>query len=256
MSPPRETGLPEIDEAAAWQQVEFGSYIADLPVWRELAEAAAGPIAELGAGAGRVSLDLAEAGREVIAVDRDPELAARLKSSAAERGLAVSTVVADLSSPADLRLRSHPVLAIAPLHLIQEFDGASRLALLGRLTELMAPGGTVALTVVDESTLLNAGAASTQILPDMRELEGWVYSSEPLWVQVGENALTVRRLRERVSPEGQMERKVHDEILYRVSPDRLELEGEEAGLRRAGRRQISSGPNEADSTVVLLEAPA
>ena len=50
----------------------------------------------------------------------------------------------------------------------------------------MAPGGTIALTVVDETTLLSAGAASTQILPDMRELDGWVYSSEPLWVQVGD----------------------------------------------------------------------
>jgi hypothetical protein len=52
-----------------------------------------------------------------------------------------------------------------------------------------------------------------------------------------------------------MERSVHDELLHRVSPDRLELEAEEAGLHRAGRRQISSGPNEADSTVVLLEVP-
>ena len=60
-----------------------------------------------------------------------------------------------------------------------------RRAWLARLRELMAPGGTLALTVVDESTLLSTGTASTQILPDMRELEGWVYSSEPLWVQVG-----------------------------------------------------------------------
>jgi hypothetical protein len=90
----------------------------------------------------------------------------------------------------------------------------------------------------------------------MRELDGWVYSSEPLWVQVSDEALHVRRLRERVSPDGEMERSVHDDLLYRVSPDRLELEGEEAGLRRAGRRQISSGPDEADSAVVLLEVPA
>jgi hypothetical protein len=135
-------------------------------------------------------------------------------------------------------------------------DGAARPALLGRLAELLAPGGTIALTVVDESTLLSSGTAATQILPDMRELDGWVYSSEPLWVQVGDDTLKVRRLRERVSPDGEIQRTVQDEILNRISPDRLELEGEEAGLRRAGRRQISSGPNEADSTVVLLEVPA
>jgi hypothetical protein len=120
----------------------------------------------------------------------------------------------------------------------------------------MEPGATIALTVVDETTLLGSGVAAAQILPDMLEIGGWVYSSEPLWVQVDEDVLRVRRLRERVSPEGQMERTVHDEVLHRVSPDRLELEAEDTGLRRAGRRQITSGPNEADSVAVLLEVPA
>lgn len=256
MSSPRETGAPALEEAAIWQLVEFGSYTADLPLWRELTEVTRGPVLELGGGAGRVTLHLAETGAELIAVERDPGLAASLESSAAERGLSVSVAIADLDAPADLRLPAEPALALGPLHLIQELDGAARPALLGRLAELMAPGATIALTVVDETTLLSSGAASTQILPDMRELDGWVYSSEPLWVQVGDEALKIRRLRERVSPDGRMERAVHDEFLHRVSPDRLELEAEGAGLRRAGRRLISSGPNEADSAVVLLQVPA
>jgi predicted O-methyltransferase YrrM len=256
MSPARDTGAPEATEAAIWQEVEFGSYGADLPLWTELAEAADGPVLELGAGAGRVGLHLAGEGHEVIATERDPDLAVALELSASERGLPLSVVAADLGSLDDLRLPSRPKLAIGPLHVIQMLDWAARPTLLRRLGDLMAPGSTVALTVVDESNLLRAGAATTQILPDMRELDGWVYSSEPLWVQVGDEVLTVRRLRERVSPEGRVERTVQDEILRRVSPDRLELEAEEAGLRRAGRRQISSGPNEADSTVVLLEVPA
>ena len=256
MSSARETGFPALEDAAIWQLVEFGSYTADLPLWRELTEAAAGPVLELGGGAGRVTLHLAETGVELIAVEWDPALGARLEDAAAERDLAVSVVVADLAAPADLRLPAEPAVALGPLHLIQELDGATRPALLGRLAELMAPGATIALTIVDETTLLSSGAASTQILPDMREFDGWVYSSEPLWVQVGDEVLKVRRLRERVSPDGQMERAVHDDILHRVSPDRLELEAEEAGLRRAGRRQIGSGPNEADSAVILLEVPA
>jgi precorrin-6B methylase 2 len=256
MSRARNSGAPEATEAAIWQQVEFGSYGADLPLWTELAEAADEPVLELGAGTGRVGLHLAGEGHEVIAVERDPDLAAALERSASERGLPLSLVAADLGSPADLCLPSRPKLAIGPLHVIQVLDRAARPALLGRLGDLMEPGSAVALTVVDESTLLSAGAAAKQILPDMRELDGWVYSSEPLWVQVGDEALTVRRLRERVSPEGRMERTVQDEILRRVSPDRLELEAGEACLRRAGRRQIRSGPNEADSTAVLLEVPA
>ena len=240
-------------DTATWQLVEFGSYTADLPLWEELTRAAHGPVLELGSGAGRVALHLAEAGAEVIAVERDPALAGQLEASAAERDLSITVIGADLSAPADLRIPREPMLAIGPLHLIQELDGAGRPALLRRLAELMAPGAVIALTLVDESTLLSAEPESPQILPDMRELDDWVYSSEPLWVQVGDDVLTVRRLRERVSPKGEMDRSVQDDVLHRVSPDRLELEGEEAGLRRAGRRQISSGPNEADSTVVLLE---
>jgi O-methyltransferase involved in polyketide biosynthesis len=144
---------------------------------------------------------------------------------------------------------------VGPLHVIQVLDAEARRRLVARLAELAAPGSTLAFTLVDESTLLSSGTAATQILPDMREVEGWVYSSEPLWVQVGDRVLTVRRLRERVSPEGTMERQVHDEILQRVAPETLEQEAESAGLRAAGRRQISSGPNEADSVVVLLEVP-
>jgi SAM-dependent methyltransferase len=241
-------------EAAIWQEVEFGSYAVDLPLWAELAEAARGPVLELGSGAGRVALQLSERGHEVIALDADPELLSEVERAAEVLGVRVATVAVDLDSAADLHLPSKPALVIGPLHVIQMVDAASRPSLLARLVELLAPGATVALTLVDESTLLSAGTGATQILPDMRELDGWVYSSEPLWVQVGDEALTIRRLRERVSPEGRMERQIHDELLHRLRPERLEEEAQVAGLRPAGRRQIHSGPKEADSTVVLLEA--
>jgi SAM-dependent methyltransferase len=249
-------------EAAIWQGVEFGSYAADLPLWAELADAADDPILELGAGAGRVAQHLAERGHEVIALDSDQELVTQLQRAADQRGLAIAAVTADLAAPVELELPSEPGPVIGPLHVVQVLDAASRPSLLVRVAELSAPGATLALTLVDESTLLSAGTAATitrghkdhrRILPDMRELDGWVYSSESLWVQVGNEALTVRRLRERVSPEGRMDREIHDEILHRVSPELLEHEGEAAGLRPARRRQIRSGPNEADSTVVLLE---
>jgi precorrin-6B methylase 2 len=264
MSPAKDTGAPARSEPAIWQEVEFGSYDADLPLWDELAETVRGAVLELGAGAGRVTIHLAEGGHRVIAIEHDPALGEELKHETQHLDVTPTVVTADLASPPDLHLPSRPALAIGPLHVIQVLDGAGRVALLARLRELVAPGGTLALTVVDESTLLSAGAASSitgrhkdrgRIYPDIRELDGWVYSSEPLWVQVGDETLTVRRLRERVSPEGRMERAVHDELLYRVSPERLRLEAEDAGLTGAGTRKISSGANEADSTVVLLEVP-
>ncbi len=241
---------------AIWQEVEFGSYGADLRLWVQLADETGGPIAELGAGAGRVSLHLAGHGYDVVAIERDLDLIRELERLAEVRGVSLSIVAADLATPSELTLPVHPALVIGPLHVIQILLPEDRPPLLARLRDQLAPGGTLALTLVDETTLLSAGAAATQILPDMRELDGWVYSSEPLWVQVGEQALTVRRLRETVSPDGHMERDIHDEVLHRLDPETLEREGADAGLRPAGRRQISSGRNEADSTVVLLEAPS
>jgi hypothetical protein len=250
------TGKRGRSNSAIWQEVEFGSYGADLPLWIDLAEAAHGPVLELGAGAGRVARQLTGHGHEVIAVDSDPELTAELERTAEEAGVPLTAITADLAAPTSFDPPAKAALVIGPLHVIQMLDAGARPVLLGRLAALSAPGATVALTVVDESTLLTAGTGATQILPDMREVDGWVYSSEPLWVQVREETLIVRRLRERVSPEGQMEREIHDEVLYRLPPDRLEEEAVSTGLRSAGRRQISSGPKEADSTVVLLQVPA
>jgi precorrin-6B methylase 2 len=256
MTARRQARRPRTSEAAIWQEVEFGSYTADLPLWAELAAAAESPVLELGAGAGRVALHLAGEGHDVLALERDSKLTDQLQRSARDLAADVTIVHGDLASPAEIRLPARPGLAIAPLHVFQVLNGAERPALLSRVADLIVPGGMLAATLVDESTLLRAGAAAAQILPDMREVDDWVFSSEPLWVQVGDDALTVRRVREKVSPEGRIERAVHDEVLMRLSPERLELEAEGTGLRPAGRRQVSSGPNEADSTVVLMEAPA
>jgi hypothetical protein len=248
------TGRRGRSDSAIWQEVEFGSYSADIALWIELAESFGDPVLELGAGAGRVALELASRGHRVLTLERDATLAEGLERAAEEQRLDISVFVGDLDSPDDLQHLEQARLAIGPLHVIQLVDPGIRPALLGRLGELLAPGATLTLTLVDEATLLNTGTAAPRILPDMKELDGWVYSSEPLWVQVGDQTLTVRRLRERVDPGGRMDRSVHDDVLHRLSPERLEDEAVSAGLTRAGRRRITYGPNEADSVVVFLEA--
>ncbi len=247
--------LPGTNEAALWQEVEFGSYGADLALWTELADEAGGPVMELGAGAGRISLDLARDGHEVVAVERDGELVEALERSAEMSQTSVQVVRADLTAPAEIQAPVRPLLAIGPLHVIQLIDPSARPALLHRLRDVIEPGGRLALTVVDEESMMSARPSSRRILPDMRELDGWVYSSEPLWIQVGRDTLTVRRVRESVSPEGVLNRSVHDETLYRLPAETLEGEGERAGLRPGARRRISYGEGEADSLVVVLEVP-
>src|SRR5262245_51282748 len=65
-------------DVVAWHDTECGAYGADLALWEDLALGTPGAVLELGAGTGRVALHLARAGAEVIAVERDPALAAEL----------------------------------------------------------------------------------------------------------------------------------------------------------------------------------
>ncbi|MBM3666552.1 MAG: class I SAM-dependent methyltransferase [Actinobacteria bacterium] len=244
-------------EDAIWQDVEFGAYAADLPLWEQLAAEARGPVLELGSGCGRVAMHLAGAGHELIAVERDPELAAELERRATERrqtgGGSVQVLAADIAAPGwPARLQRPAALAIAPLQVLQLLDGAQRIGALGQIGRALGPGGRLAATLVDESTIGGTGP-SPPPAPDMREVEGWVYSSEPLWVQVSGETLRMRRMRERVSPTGDLVRRVHDDVLHRVQPEDLEREGTEAGLSPAGRRIIAEGDYEAGSVAVILE---
>src|SRR5690242_6573385 len=195
-------------EVAIWQVVECGNYVADVCLWAELTARIGDPVLELGAGAGRVAIELASRGNRILAVECEEALADELQRRVHGEELDIAVIQHDLAAAAELVLPDRPKLAIGPLHVIQLLDDRARPALLRRLRGLLAPGATVALTLVDESTLLDAGAGTPQILPDIREIDGWVYSSEPLWVQVSDERLTVRRIRERVSPEGRIDRSV------------------------------------------------
>jgi 2-polyprenyl-3-methyl-5-hydroxy-6-metoxy-1,4-benzoquinol methylase len=65
---------PVLPATVVWHDLECGSYRADLPLWRELAAREGDPILDVGAGSGRVALELAGAGHRVTALDLDPDL--------------------------------------------------------------------------------------------------------------------------------------------------------------------------------------
>ena len=58
-----------------WHEVECGGYVADLALWEELAGQTDKPIMELGCGAGRVTMHLADkTGLLVIGLDHNRKL--------------------------------------------------------------------------------------------------------------------------------------------------------------------------------------
>jgi len=237
-----------------WHEVECASYAADLPLWEELAGGAAGPVLELGAGTGRVALHLARLGHEVIAVEREGELAGELLRRTAEAELPVYTLRGDARELALDECPGPVALALAPMHVLQVLDAAGRSAVLATVAGCMRPGGLIALALVDETQLGRRAGTAGMPVPEMRELDGWVFSSEPLWVQLSEETISVRRIRQRVSPEGELSRAVHDDVLHRASPEGVEAAGAALGLRVRERRSIPAGPGEAGSVVVMLEA--
>ena len=106
------------DLAVLWHDVECGDYREDLALWRELA--GAGPVLDVGAGTGRVTLDLAAAGVPVVALDSDAALLAALDERAA--GLPVETLCADARA-FDLGAATFPAIFV-PMQTLQLLGGA------------------------------------------------------------------------------------------------------------------------------------
>jgi SAM-dependent methyltransferase len=237
----------------AWHDVECASYAADLPVWRELAHERPGRILDVGAGTGRIALDLAGRGHEVTALDSDAELVHELTNRARERGLRVDTVTADARS-FDLAGRRF-ALMIAPMQVFQLLGGADgRGPALERAREHLEPGGLLAVALADPFEAVPPEDALPPA-PDVREEDGWVLSSQPVAVRPEPGGVAVDRLRQLVSPAGELSEELYTVQLDAVSADELEAEAAAAGLAPAGRRDVPPTPDHVGSTVVVCEAP-
>jgi SAM-dependent methyltransferase len=230
--------------AVTWHDVEHGSYDADLPLWRELAAAADGPILELGAGTGRVAADLAAKGHELVALDIDSELLAALDS----RAPAVTTVLADARS---FTLDQRFALVIAAMQLAQIVGGHDgRIAMLERVRAHLRAGGTFAAALADSREALPEGDASPP-LPDILERGGWVFSSQPISVREHNGSVLIERLRQAVSPRGEIEEESATIALDLVGTEEFEAEARSCGLEPVGRHAIPETLDHIGSTVVL-----
>jgi SAM-dependent methyltransferase len=235
--------------AVAWHDVECASYEADLPLWRALAADSGGAVLELGCGTGRVALDLAGRGHRVAAVDSDPDLVAALAGRG--RRLGVDAITADVRS-FDLGRRFS--LALAPMQVVQLLGGREgRLRMLHGVRRHLEPGGLLAAALADPFETVPAGEALPP-LPDVREQDGWMLSSRPVAARAEPGAVAVDRLRQLVSPAGELTEELVTVRLETVSPPELEAEGREAGLRPLARRSVPETPDHVGSTVVVLEA--
>ncbi len=234
-----------------WHDLECGRYAEDLPLWRELAAEAGGPVLDLGAGSGRVALDLARAGHDVVALDVDARLLAALGERAAAAGIPVETVQADAR---DFALERRFALVLAPMQTIQLLGGPDgRAGLLRSAAACLRPGGLLACALADALEGFDAEHTEPP-LPDVLERDGWVYASHPVAVRPDADGATIERIRQTVSPDGARTAEGDVVRLDRLDGDTLEAEGVAAGLRLAGRRFVEMTDEHVGSEVVLLRA--
>jgi SAM-dependent methyltransferase len=233
---------PARDAEVVWHEVECGGYAADLPLWEELARDAGGPVLDLGCGTGRVARHLARRGFEVVGLDANPTFVAELARDGS---------VAVVGDARDFALDGGFGLILAPMQLMQLFaDADERVACLRCVGRHLASGGIAAFAIV-ESMPVPVDAAPP--LPDAREVDGWVCSSLPVEVAVEADAIRVRRLRQTVSPAGELAERVDEVLLRSLDATTLEREAAAAGLLPAGRRPVPPTDAHVGSTVVLLE---
>lgn len=229
----------------AWHDVECGAYDGDLPLWEEMAAAADGRVLELGCGTGRVVLHLARRGHRMLGLDRDPELLAALAERAAE--LPVEPVLADAR---EFSFDGEVELALAPTHLLQLLpDAEDRTACLRRVAAHLAPGGRFAAAIVEE---MPEHDGSPPPLPDVHEVDGWVYASLATEAAVGDGEIVVRRLRQTVSPAGELSEELNEVRLVTFPAAQLESEGLAAGLAPVARHEIPPTDTHIGSLVVEL----
>ena len=244
-APPSADGM-----AVLWHDLECGSYSEDQELWRALADEYGDPVLEIGAGTGRVALDLARRGHVVIALDKDAALVDALAARA--DGLELETVVADARS---FEIERRFPLCIVPMQTIQLLGGADgRAAFLGAARRHLDSDGVLAIALADELEAYDLPDGAPGPLPDMRELDGVVYASRPIAVHEDLRGFVLERHREVVTGDGRRSVERDQIRLDRLGAGQLEREGRAMGFRLGPRARVPANDEYVGSAVVMLRA--
>jgi len=235
---------------AVWHDLECGAYSEDLALWRELAARTGGPVLDVGAGTGRVTLELAARGLEVVALDADGPLLAALAVRAAE--LPVRTVVADAR---DFCLGRRFALIVVPMQTLQLFGGRSgRASFLRCALAHLEPGGLLGAALADAMDCFDDDH-DVPPPPDACEILGVRYASQVRGVIDDGGRAAILRRREIVRGDGRAES--YDVVVHldRVSADEVATDAQRLGFIAEPHLCVPETEQYLGSSVVVLRAP-
>lgn len=231
------------DLVVAWHDVEYGSYVVDVPAFRRLAEGVDGPILDLGAGTGRVSLELARDGHQVVALDLDEAYMAAVAHRG--RGLALEAVVGGATAlPREWTGRF--ALIIGPSNFAQIIGPPEvRQAMLRSVSRCLRHEGTLALALFEAAPPEDFVGWDE---PDLGQVNAVRLRS---WTVCGElhegGRYDLWREREARFPDGRrVTERVHSYSIWHPTLDDVIAEAAACGLDRVGKPIPI--PAEADET--------
>ncbi len=141
----------------------------DIAFYRGLAEAAGGPVLELGCGTGRTLLPIAARGIACVGVDASPAMLAALRAKQPPPNL---ELVEGRMESFDLGGRRFP-LVTCPFHAFQHLlEVPSQLAVLANVRRHLAPAGAFAFDVFDPRLSVLAAPSTDERLDVTFRLDG------------------------------------------------------------------------------------
>ncbi|MGI5471855.1 class I SAM-dependent methyltransferase [Streptomyces sp. CA-132043] len=227
------------EEGSVWlHDALLGPFSADIVEYLRLARKTAGPVLDLGSGAGRLAVPFARHGFPVEAVDRDRHSLRRLRAWAARIGPHVERLVT--TTPADLRrLRLHRRYQLALLAgaMLTAVPPRDRSGLLREIAAHLGTGGALALDYTEhEPAGLAADPRRTWTFPVPR-VDGvteWVVARQVFDLNTRIEHITYYCER---AEKSRIRRSVLTTDKWIVDRGRLTEELTAAGLRITDRRQ-------------------
>ncbi|HYW70468.1 MAG TPA: class I SAM-dependent methyltransferase [Pyrinomonadaceae bacterium] len=179
-----------------YDRVTPATVLGDVEFYCNLATATNGPVLELGAGTGRITLELARRGVDITALDSNADMLTRLKSkldglSNTDRAH-VSTIEGDMRS---FRTDRRFSLIIAPFRaFLHNLTLADQRACAIQVSEHLLPGGTFALNVFHPSLTYMAQNAGS-LAGVWRQSGEWILDNGDTLIESEANSYdTVRKL--------------------------------------------------------------